>query len=80
MSTKLYSYYGWKIGPIKTIRHVMTPSANLTYFPDLSYQEVEYYDQDSTLKTYSPIENGIFGGPSSTRQFLLNLSVGNTTR
>lgn len=90
MSTKLYTFYTpWKVfgDKIQAIRHVMTPSASLSYRPDFSdekygfYDWFEYYDadEDSVIKyTYSKYEGSIYGSPSSGESGSLGLSLSNT--
>ena len=43
LTTKIYSYYTPTIGPVKKIRHVMTPSVNINYTPDYSSSQFNFY-------------------------------------
>lgn len=57
-------------GRLKAIRHVMTPSANFSYIPDMSGIQPDYYRDlyDSVnnvvLSTYSIYEDQIYGTPT----------------
>ncbi len=90
-STKIYSFFT----PVKAlfgdkvdkIRHVMTPSASLSYRPDFAdekfgyYDFIEYYDptQDSIIRnTYSIYEGSLYGSPGKGKNGSLGLSLGNT--
>ena len=56
MSTKIYGMYTYRNGPIKGIRHVMTPSVGFTYTPDYTgknYIRELKNKEDSILQTYS---------------------------
>lgn len=82
MSTKLYGMYAFKRGRIKAIRHVLTPSASLSYRPDFSQEQYNYYHYvqtniagDSAL--YSIFQNGIYGSPASGKSGFVNFSLSN---
>ncbi|TLX74671.1 LPS-assembly protein LptD [Labilibacter sediminis] len=90
-STKFYTFYKpWEKlfgDKVNAIRHVMTPSASLSYRPDFGdekygyYDYFEYYDpnQDSIIRhDYSIYEGAIYGSPGSGKSGSLGLSVGNT--
>jgi lipopolysaccharide assembly outer membrane protein LptD (OstA) len=90
-STKLYTMFT----PIKAIfgdkldaiRHVMTPSVNLSYRPDFGqpkygfYDWYEYYDArtgEIVHRDYSYYEGAVYGIPGSGRSGSLGMSLGNT--
>jgi hypothetical protein len=90
-STKFYTFYRpWRklFGDhINAIRHVMTPSASLSYRPDFGqekfgyYDSFEYYDPTSdefVTYEYSRYEGSIYGTPGRGESGSLGLSVGNT--
>lgn len=90
-STKFYTFYTpWKKlfgDKVSKIRHVMTPSASLSFRPDFGkdkygyYDWFEYYDpnQDSIIRyDYSKYDGAIYGSPSSGKSGSLSLSLGNT--
>ncbi|MGQ1783908.1 MULTISPECIES: putative LPS assembly protein LptD [unclassified Saccharicrinis] len=90
-STKFYSFFTpWKKlfgDKVDKIRHVMTPSASLSYRPDFGdekygyYDWFEYYDpdQDSIIRhDYSLYDGALYGTPGRGKSGSLGLSLGNT--
>lgn len=87
MSTKYYMTYLYKSknpgGPaVRAIRHVLTPSASLSYRPDFSREKWGYYHYvqtsvagDSSL--YSMFEGAIYGGPQSGKFGMISFSLHN---
>lgn len=79
LSTKLYGLVKFKRGPIKAIRHVVSPSVSFNYRPDFSTDFWNYYgrytDGDSTL--YSYFSNGIYGFPQKGKSGSIGFSLGN---
>lgn len=70
ISTRIYGMYQYKKGPIKALRHVISPSVSFAYRPDFGKSVYGYYRNvqiDSTGKTrkYSIFEGTAFGGPQS---------------
>ncbi|HXH19052.1 MAG TPA: putative LPS assembly protein LptD [Chitinophagales bacterium] len=69
LTTKLYGQVNFK-GKLKAIRHVFTPSLNVSYVPDFGKPHWGYYktvqvDTSGTTQTYSIFEGvGIYGSPS----------------
>lgn len=55
LSTKLYGMIQFRKGPIRAIRHVITPSVNFSYKPDFGRPELGYYRtvQSDTLGNFS---------------------------
>ena len=88
-NTTLYGFYKpWKKlfgDKIQAIRHVFKPSVTFSYAPDFTAsrfgyrKEYERIDADgnSTLVSYSPYSNGIYGYPSGSKQGLISMSVSN---
>ncbi|RZM23411.1 MAG: hypothetical protein EOO88_26255 [Pedobacter sp.] len=93
MSTKIYNTAQFKsLGNLKAIRHVMTPSINLSYKPDFSslsrgyYKELQY--QDGTYledplypgqrRRYSIFQGTLLSGPSQGQQANLGFALDNT--
>ncbi len=90
-STKFYTFFTpWEKlfgDKVQKIRHVMTPSASLSYRPDFGaekygyYDWIEYYDPnlDSIIRNeYSLYEGALFGSPGRGESGSLGLSVSNT--
>lgn len=88
-NTTLYGFYKpWKKlfgSKIQAIRHVFKPSVTFSYAPDFTtsrYGYTKHYERvdangNSTLVSYSPYSNGIYGYPSGTKQGLISMSVSN---
>lgn len=89
VNTTLYGFYKpWKklLGDkIQSIRHVFKPSVTFSYAPDFTASRFGYRkhyeridaDGNSTIVSYSPYSNGIYGYPSGTKQGLISMSVSN---
>lgn len=79
VSTKLYGMVNFKKGPVKALRHVVSPSVSFSYRPDFSEDFWGYYGKytggDSTL--YSYYSEGIYGSPSRGKSGNINLRLGN---
>jgi hypothetical protein len=93
MSTKIYNTAQFKkLGNLTAIRHVMTPSFNLSYRPDFSklskgyYKELTYQDGTAVLdpsfpgrtRRYSIFDRTLFSGPGQGQAALLGFSLDNT--
>ena len=80
ISTTIYGDFVFKKGSkIEAIRHTMRPSVSYSYRPDFPqyYEEYQYSDDPTDIREYSPLENGIYGGPSRGISNSLGLSVNN---
>jgi lipopolysaccharide assembly outer membrane protein LptD (OstA) len=82
MSTRIYGMYQFHKGFIKAIRHVMTPSAGLTYRPDFGdsrygYYKTLQYDAAGNTRQYSIYQNNVYGGPSNGKFGNLAFSLDN---
>jgi hypothetical protein len=71
MSPKIYGMYQFTgKGRLQAIRHVMTPSANFSYVPDMSGIQPDYYRElydsvnNKLLNTYSIYEGQLYGTPT----------------
>jgi hypothetical protein len=71
MSPKIYGMYQFTgKGRLEAIRHVMTPSANFSYVPDMSGIQPDYYRElydsvnNKLLNTYSIYEGQLYGTPT----------------
>lgn len=68
---------------IQAIRHTLTPTISFSYAPDFSKQKYGFYktvqsDSLGNTKTYSPFQDGIFGGPTSGQSLNLNFTLSQT--
>jgi len=82
LSTKLYGMYMLKHGPVKALRHVITPMVSFSYRPDFSNNKWKYYydyrtDTLGNTRKYSIFERGIYGSPPSGKYGALNFNLGN---
>ncbi len=93
MSTKIYNTAQFtNLGNFKALRHVMTPTFNLSYKPDFSdprkgyYKELLYQDGSKAVdqnypgraRRYSVFERTLYSGPSQGQQALLSFGLDNT--
>ena len=80
LNTTLYGMYSYRRGPVKALRHVITPSISYSWRPDFGQEKYGFYLPDPRdskgEKLYSPYMHGIYGlpgsGPSSSFSFTLN--------
>ena len=81
LNTRIYGMYTFTKGPVKALRHVMTPALSFTYRPDFSQSKFGYYQHytDASGKDvmFSIFEGGIFGVPSSGKSGNLSFSLDN---
>ncbi len=82
LNTKIYGLLEFKKSKIAGIRHVISPSASLTYNPDFSDEKYGYYktvqiNENGETQTYSIMNNGIYGSPSNRESGNINFSLGN---
>jgi len=90
-STTLYGKVQFKKGKIAAIRHVIKPSASISFHPDFAkdfwdyyrtdYTRYRYKDFDSTVlifdQKYSRFRNGIFGAPTGGESGSIGMGVNN---
>ena len=78
----LYGMFNFRKGPIKALRHVITPTVGFTYHPDFSTPfwgaYSTYTDPNGVVHLYSKYANNIYGGPPSGVVGSLNFSIKNT--
>lgn len=81
VSTRIYGMFGLKYGPVRYMRHVLTPTIGFSYRPNIS-KELNYYreyvNDDGDVIRYTIFEGGIFGGPQDGKSGAINLSLNNT--
>ncbi|MBD3166728.1 hypothetical protein GF324_09030 [bacterium] len=91
MQTKLYGYFNLRRWSIETIRHVLTPSVGLTWRPDYSDPEWDYYQRVPVERTVENDPDSVFieevlkdryrgtiaGGTPSGKQLSMNLRLDN---
>jgi len=81
LSTKLFGMVGFKKGPIRAIRHVLTPSVNFSYTPEFGKEGLNYWDTyvdgEGNDVRYSHFEGSLYGGPSDKESGRVGLSFAN---
>jgi len=82
LNTKLYGMYQFKKGPVRALRHVITPSVGFSYKPDFAAYKWGYYRHYMTPflqepARYSIFETGIYGTPAPNQSGNLNWSLAN---
>jgi len=82
LNTKLYGLYQLKKGPVKALRHVITPSVGFTYQPEFGLYQWGYYRYYLNKGVRNPIrysifETGIYGSPPPNKSENFNWSIAN---
>lgn len=81
LSTKLYGMIAFKKGPIRAIRHVVTPRVGFSYTPDFGAPKWGYYDSyidgDGVEQVYSKFEGAIYGSPPKDKSGRINFGISN---
>lgn len=72
---KLYGMYAFRHGRLTAIRHVITPSAALTYLPGNDTRVFGPYGGGGAYGSYSPYDIGIYGQPSPSPSGLVSLGL-----
>ncbi len=78
VSTRLYGIFQFKHGPIKAIRHVITPNLGFSLTPGFSQYWKQYYN--SVYKenvSYSAYEDNLYSTPPAKKSGMLNFSLSN---
>lgn len=81
-NTKVYFDYVFRKGKVRQIRHLMIPSLNYAYRPDLGAEQFGFWkqvQQDSLGRKgyYSIFENSVYAGPARGRTNSLGISISN---
>lgn len=81
LSTTLYGMVQFKKGPVKAVRHVITPSLSFSYAPGYGSSRYSYYDTytDTAGKiyTYSGFDGSLYGTPPEKESGRIGLSISN---
>lgn len=85
LSTRVYGMLRFKKGPLRAIRHVLTPSLGISYVPDFGSESWGYYDSyidgDGNEIEYSVFQNNYFKSiantPPGQESGSINLSFAN---
>jgi len=81
INTRIYGMYIAKKGPIKALRHVMTPTLGFSYHPDFGAAKYNYFDtyidEDGKEIRYSRFEGQMYGAPPDGKSGRVNFSLDN---
>ncbi len=81
LSTRIYGMFQFKYGPLKALRHVISPSVSFNYRPDFGSEHLGYWqsytDTTGYVHRYSIFEQSLYGGPADGRSGQIAFSVGN---
>jgi len=82
VNTRLYGMYQFKKGPVKALRHVISPNINFAYRPDFSEEKWGYYkyytDGNSGRQVqYSIYDQYIYQTPPSGKYGAVNFALSN---
>lgn len=82
MSTRLFGLVQFREGPVRAIRHVVTPSVGFSFRPDFGapfwgYYKSYFNPRENREVRYAIFEQGIFGGPAPNRSGSLNFALTN---
>jgi lipopolysaccharide assembly outer membrane protein LptD (OstA) len=81
LTTKVYGMVKIRKGPVRAIRHVLTPSVNFSYIPDFGNETWGYYDSyiDGNGKevVYSKFTGSLYGSPPSQKSGNIGITLNN---
>lgn len=81
LSTKLYGQVNFRKGPIRAIRHVLTPNVGFSYTPEFGDPYWGYYDSyidgEGEEQFYSRYDGAIYGSPPKDKSGRLSFSLSN---
>ena len=81
LTTRIYGMFNFKYGPLRALRHVVSPSLSFNYRPDFGSERLGYWrsytDTTGYVHRYSIFERSMYGGPSDGRSGQVYFSVGN---
>ena len=82
LSTKLFGMVAFKKGPIRAIRHVLTPSVSYSYTPNFGDESLGYYGSYTDENTgkeisYSHFEGSLYGSPAGQKSGRVGVTLAN---
>ena len=86
LSTKIYGMFAFKKGPLRAVRHVLTPSVSFSFIPDFGKENWGYYktytDANGKEIKYSIYDNpffrSLYGSPPPNRSGRISFNLGNS--
>ena len=67
LTTKIYGMFQLKKGPVKAIRHVMTPQVSFNYQPTVISGRRTFTDANGEEQTYNIFNGTVYGSPARNR-------------
>lgn len=81
VTTKIYGQLNFRKGPVRAIRHVITPTVGYSHTPDYTSGAWDYYgtyfDAEGLAHLYDKYSGKIYGGSSGQRTDNLRFSISN---
>jgi lipopolysaccharide assembly outer membrane protein LptD (OstA) len=82
-TTRLYGTIYPKNGPVKAVRHIMTPSVNLSWRPDFGEERYGIYKEVQTdslgnTRVFSKYDGFVYGSPGRGQSGTIGISLANT--
>lgn len=79
LTTKVYVMYNFKKGGLNAIRHIITPTLNFTFQPNLNGMNIGQYVNPMTgdIVEYNYYDNSIFGGGTTKMSARAQITLGN---
>ena len=82
LSSRLYGMMQFRRGPVRAVRHVVSPSISLSYRPDFAdpfwgYYQTYYNPRLDREVRYSVFEGGMYPGPQANRSGNIGFSLTN---
>ncbi len=85
INTKIYGLFPVKIGALRAVRHVLTPSVNMSYRPDFTKDlfgwdpgyVTHYQDEKERELKYDPFQNTLIGSTPSSESKTMSISLRN---
>ncbi|MBK6264727.1 LPS-assembly protein LptD [Marivirga sp. S37H4] len=82
-TTRLYGTIYPSKGAVKAVRHIMTPSVNLSWRPDFGEEQYGIYKEVQTdslgnTRIFSKYEGFVYGSPGRGKSGTISLSLANT--
>ena len=81
LSTKLFGMIRFKKGPVRAIRHVLTPNVGFSYTPDFGDVKHGYYgsyvDGSGRDINYSHFEGSLYGTPPGQKSGRIGIALAN---
>ena len=81
INTRIYGMFMFRKGPVKALRHVLTPNLSFNYHPDFGNSPYNYYqeytDKNGDTIRYNIYEGQMYGSPSDGKSGRVALNFGN---